>query len=127
MPLSAAQRVRATDRAVRCLQLVRDGRSYEEVAEAVGYSHRSSTRKAVLRTLESHVMQGVEELRELEGDRLDALQAALWGKAMAGDLRAVDSVLRIIDRRVALLGLRANKQQSADVRYTIVRRGQSQY
>lgn len=40
-------------------------------------------------------------LRRLELDRLDALQAALWDKALAADITA----LRIIEQRVKLLGL----------------------
>ena len=43
----------------------------------------------------------------MEGDRLDALQAAVWEKALAGDPKAVDQCLQIIDRRAKLFGLGA--------------------
>jgi hypothetical protein len=41
----------------------------------------------------------------LEVQRLDALQLALWGEAMAGDVKAALGCLRIIEQRCALLGL----------------------
>jgi hypothetical protein len=47
----------------------------------------------------------VDELRRLEIDRLDVLQAALWPQAMAGDTAAACVVLRIIEQRTRLLGL----------------------
>ncbi len=38
-------------------------------------------------------------------DRLDAMHAALWPAAMAGDVPAVMALLRINDTRCRLLGL----------------------
>jgi hypothetical protein len=38
-------------------------------------------------------------------DRLDALQCPLWGRALAGDISAVNTVLKIIQTRIRLLGL----------------------
>ena len=40
-----------------------------------------------------------------EGARLDALQQALWAKAMEGDLPAAAAVVRIIQTRCRLYGL----------------------
>jgi len=41
----------------------------------------------------------------LEQQRLDALQAGIWPKAMAGDSRAVEVALKVLERRARLLGL----------------------
>lgn len=57
------------------------------------------------KALAERVTVGVDELPRLELDRLDALQAALWPKAVAGDMAAAVVVLRIIERRARVLGL----------------------
>src|SRR5699024_2045667 len=55
-------------------------------------------------------MQQADEMRTVELSRLDRLQRAVWGKAVKGDLQAVDRALKIIDRRSKLLGLDAPQQ-----------------
>ncbi len=45
------------------------------------------------------------DLQHLEAERLDALQHALWAKAMDGDLPALAAILRIIQARCRLYGL----------------------
>ena len=44
-------------------------------------------------------------MRTTEAARLDRLQLAAWPKAQQGDLRAIDTVLRILQRRASLFGL----------------------
>jgi hypothetical protein len=51
------------------------------------------------------VAEGVDIMHRLEIARLDALQAAVWDNALAGDTAAVTGVLRIIEQRSKLLGL----------------------
>ena len=66
--------------------------------------------KAVRRALAKHsdqTKEAVEELRQLELERLDALNLAFWPKAMAGDVQAGKLVLRTIEQRSRLLGLEA--------------------
>lgn len=47
-----------------------------------------------------------EQMRVIEGARLDALQAAHWDAAVSGkNLRAAEYVLRLIDRRAKLFAL----------------------
>lgn len=55
--------------------------------------------------LRAEQAEGVDQLRQLETLRLDALQASVWDAATSGDARAVDPVVRIILARVRLLGL----------------------
>lgn len=90
---------------VRALELVALGKTYDEVAREVGYSHRGSAHRAVFRALGDHEAEGVAHLRALELARLDKLQSSLWESALSGDIPAVSAVLRIIDQRTRLLGL----------------------
>jgi hypothetical protein len=92
-------------RKARAVELAIGGASYGAIAFEVGYSHRGTAYKAVHKALAEQVAGHVEELRRLELDRLDALQAAVWDKALADDSAAVNTVLRIIEQRARLLGL----------------------
>jgi hypothetical protein len=92
---------------VRAIELAIQGLSYDDIAREVGFSHRGSAHRAVHKALAEQEAQGVEELRRIELDRLDRLQASVWDRALAGDLIAVTTVLRVIDQRIRLLGLQA--------------------
>ena len=92
-------------RKARAVELAINGTSYGAIAAEVGYSHRGTAYKAVHKALAERVSVGVDQLRRLEVARLDALQAAVWDKALAGDSAAVNTVLRIIEQRARLLGL----------------------
>ncbi len=46
------------------------------------------------------------EWNEIEARKLDALQDALWDKAVAGDLRAILGILKIIETRARLSKIR---------------------
>lgn len=57
--------------------------------------------------------EAVDELRVLELDRLDRLQRSCWDSAIAGDIPAVDRVLKVIAARVRLLGLDQHQDKPA--------------
>ena len=93
------------DREAECLKLRRGGLTLDEIAKRVGYANPGSVHKALERANARIVRDDIEQIRALEEDRLDTLQAANWGKAMKGDFQAGTLVLRIMDRRAKLLGL----------------------
>lgn len=90
----------------KALTLRLQGLTFREVAEQVGVSV-ATAHKYVTRALADIPKGEADTLRALECERLDALQAAYWDAALAGNLDAADRVLRIIDRRARLLGLDA--------------------
>jgi hypothetical protein len=49
--------------------------------------------------------QSTDQIRLLEAGRLDAMQNALWERCLAGDIGAINTALRIMVRRAAMLGL----------------------
>ena len=94
--------------ALRCAQAVElaaQGCSYEVIAREVGYGHRGSAYRAVKQALQERIADAVDFYRTVEGARLDALQVAIWDKAMAGNVRAVNTVLKIIRLRCQLFNL----------------------
>lgn len=95
--------VRARD-ALRMRQL---GYTYERIAQQCGYHDRSVAYNAVQRVLKRDIGPLAEDVRGLELSRLDQLMTVYFAKAMKGEERAVDRVLRIMERRSAYLGLDA--------------------
>lgn len=96
------------DRSRQVYHLRRGGMSHTEIAARLGISYAECIRD--FRSFQKKAMAefGPEDrvsLTQLEVDRLDALQLAVWDAAMAGDTKAVTSVLQIINTRTKLLGL----------------------
>src|SRR5215213_2435081 len=83
------QRVRTADRTARALELRRSGATYEEIAHACGYRSRSGAFQTIQRAISRVVEEPAQALREMEGQRLDCMQLAIWDRAMAGDLPAI--------------------------------------
>ncbi len=103
-------RVAVVDRQVAAVRLRRNGYTYEQIAATLGYAGRGSAFKAVGAALHAVRSEEVDVYRGLELARLDALQLSLWARAIRGDVRAIDRVLKIMKRRAALLGLDAPKR-----------------
>jgi hypothetical protein len=113
-----------TVRRTALLALRREGVRYEdERVEALGYSSPNAARRDLNRALEAHRLEEATEVanyRQMENERLDALLEAAWPRATQPspvfnkdgevishelDMRAVDTVLRLMDRRAKLNGL----------------------
>ena len=101
-------KVVARDRAADAHDLRLTGLDWVDVATRTGYADGRVAALAVTAYLQkTAIEQGPEHRREalsLELDRLDALLAAFWGAAMAGDVHAANLVLKIIGRRCTLWG-----------------------
>lgn len=96
------------------IELRHEGYVWREIATMVDMSIAGVV-KAYKRALTRHPVAAIEEHRELELDRLDNLQRTYWQPAVAGNLRAADFVLRVIDKRAKLLGLDAPLKVQAEV------------
>jgi hypothetical protein len=95
----------AAARHARAIQLATEGHSYQAIADKLGYAHRGTVYNIVHDALARDRKEAVENHQQLELARLDALQAALWDKAMAGDVEAAREVRAVIMARCRLLGL----------------------
>lgn len=95
--------------AYKAHQLRVSGMSWTDIAPLTGYSSAKSAEVEVRRYLgRAAEMLSAEERAhalDLEMTRLDALLNAIWDQAMDGDVKAVDSCLRVISTRSRLLGL----------------------
>jgi hypothetical protein len=110
MPASKAQKAFTSKRRAQAIALRLAGMDFDTIAERLDYSSRGAASKDIWRAVDANRIeeaQAVENLREVEGARLDRLQAAVWAKAIKGDLKAVETVLKVIAQRARLFGLDA--------------------
>lgn len=99
----------AKEREGQALELRKRGFSYDRIGEALGIS-RAGAYECVRRALEAlrvDSQEKAEEVRELELSRLDRMLEIAQAAADAGELSAIDRVLRIQERRSKYLGLDA--------------------
>ena len=106
-------RALAAARHARAIQLATDGRTYQQIADELGYANRGTVHHIVHQALARDRRDAVEDHQQLEMARLDALQVALWDKALAGDLDACREVRAIIMARLRLLGLMEQAKRRA--------------
>lgn len=98
------------------LELRRSGETWARIAEIVGYANASGAQKAYARVVIRVQRDSVEDIRDLELDRLDKIQRSYWRPAIVdGDKKAAELVLKIMDRRAKLLGLDAPNRVQAEV------------
>ncbi len=100
-------RALASWRRSEAIRLKTAGCTYEQIAQELGYANRGTVHRIVSQALDVREVESVDELRRLELDRLDAVHASLWVRAMEGHVPSVLALLRVMDLRTRLLGLQA--------------------
>lgn len=108
MPPSKVKQALVSKRRAQAIAYRMAGMDYATIAERLDYGSPQAASKDLFRALRSYREEEeskVEEWRQLESQRLDRLQAAAWAKALKGDLKAIETVLKVISQRSKLLGL----------------------
>jgi hypothetical protein len=99
------------EKEAKVLELRRGGLPFDLIAARVGYASASGAYNAWKRGLDRIVYQDVVETRNMEIDRLDIAQAAIWGDIVNTSAtpeqraRAILTYIKIAERRAKLLGL----------------------
>jgi hypothetical protein len=124
MPWPKAKQAEVADRRAQLVKLRLAGVKFDDPRIlALGYASRQAASKDMIRALEEHREEeaaAVSAYRQQENERLDTLLEAVWEKAtqpspvfnkereVVGeeiDVRAVETVLKLMDRRAKLNGL----------------------
>jgi hypothetical protein len=100
---------------LKVLDLRRAGFTFQRIAEEVGYATASGAQRALERIMTRNLPQAPEEFRWQELDRLDRMQVALWPRAMKGDDKAINTIVRLMERRARLVGIDAPTKIQAEV------------
>lgn len=90
----------------QCLELRLAGGNLESIGRTVGL-HKSNVSRRIKAALAAIPEPEAAEMRKIENERLNVMQAAIWGKVRKGDYGAVDRVIKISERRSRLNGLDA--------------------
>lgn len=102
--MSTRDRSRIAENRALAVRLREAGAPYRSIARqldvSVGRAHQ-----LVMEALAANTVEAVDSLRQIESQRLDAMQAALWPQALSGNVRAIDTLIRLSARRARLLGL----------------------
>jgi hypothetical protein len=108
MPASKVQRAATAERRNKAIAMKLAGADWALIATSLDYSGPAAACKDVTRAMEASLaaqVRNAELLRHQELLRLDRLQRGLWTRAVAGDHKCADTVLRVIQTRIKLLGL----------------------
>jgi len=138
-PKIAGRYVQAIDKDLEALELRRQGFTYDQIAQSLGYTGKSGSYAAVQRALALSVRETADEVRQLEVERLEdlrrpALEAlrrrhlvVSQGKVMydpdTGEplvdsmpaLHAIDRLIKISERMAAFRGLDAPRRSVSEV------------
>lgn len=107
---TSPKRLADLERRGEALRLRKLGKSFVDIAAELGYNSRQAAHSAVtneLAAIRAEMADTADDLRTLEAERLDQLWIIARANAArdGGDMRAIDTALRIMDRRAKLFGL----------------------
>ena len=103
------------DKEIKVLELRRAGLTWSAIADQTGYADATGAYAAYKRAIKRVLDEPADEVRKQELDRIDRLQVAVWNRALKGDDKAINTVLRLMERRARLLGLDAAQRVQAEV------------
>ena len=106
-----------TQKKLQIMQLRVAGWAVWQIAEHVGISI-TNVHNHIFDQLSSWrdmTQEMSNELRELEVQRLDEFLRALWPKIQTGNPRAIETALKVSERRAKLLGLDAPEKREVTV------------
>ncbi|MFB7222457.1 hypothetical protein [Streptomyces sp. NPDC056227] len=108
MPASRAKQAETAGRRAQLIRLRRSGVRFDDpLILALGYSTSGAARKDLIRALEQNRDEEAAEVsvyRQQENERYDVMLRAIWAEVEAGDLRSIETALKISDRRSKLNG-----------------------
>lgn len=110
---NSSQEVR--DREAEVVRLRRKGKTFDEIATAVGFTNKGTAYATWKNANARLIVEDVEEIRKMEGERLDTAQAAIWDDVLAGEIPAINTLLRLMERRSKLFGLDSPVRVQAEV------------
>jgi hypothetical protein len=103
------KRFKALERRQKALEMRKTGHDYKTIGKALGVTAKTAFMdvQKCLEEIRANTHETAEDVLELELKRLDIAQAALMPRVKDGDPRAIDTLMRVQERRAKYLGLDA--------------------
>jgi len=106
---TSPRRITAAERQAQALELRKAGYTLVQIAEKLGYASDAGVRKAISTALQKTVKQPADEVRLLIQARNDEMLKVVYPRAQAGELEAMDRVIKINRETAAINGLISTK------------------
>lgn len=119
---SSPRTLLALERRKKAIQLRREGKTYDEIAQELGIStpRAFTIIKQEMEKLRTELAEDVTELRQIAADQLNGLMAVEYPKALKAEgavqEKAQKMVLSIIDRQARLFGWDAAQKSDVTLR-----------
>lgn len=103
----------------RVVQLRAAGLTFDRIANELGYASRSGAKEAYDAAIKSWGTEAVDDLRTLEGERIDELWRRTYQRLLAGEQEEMDTgeftvllntAIRLSKRRSEIFGIDAPRQ-----------------
>ena len=98
------------ERRAKALELRKQGHTFDQIAKMMNYADKSAAARHVREAIREIIAEPTREVVEYEKLRLDNMLVGIYREATTGNLKAIDRVIKIMERRSALLGLDAPKK-----------------
>lgn len=114
MPRTSAKKIKIAERRQLALSLRKTGATYDKIAKAIAQEYNnpkySRTHAFIdidteLKALNEECTHSAEQVRRQELERLDEYLMRLANKIKLGDTQAINTALKVSERRSKLLGL----------------------
>lgn len=105
---TSPRRITAAERQAKAVEMKLAGLTNPQIAAELGYAGRQGAAKAIEAALAKLMpIPVLDQARQIEWQRLEALHAAYWPRVLEGEPEAGRVVIRAMERRAKLLGLDA--------------------
>lgn len=116
---TSPETIENAERKAKAVELRKEGRTFEEIAQECGYNSRQAAYEAVKSCIDAIIEEPARDLLKLDLERLDKMFGIHYLNAQAGDVMALNGCLRIMERRARLLGLDAPVKQEVKNETTV--------
>ena len=93
---TSVRRIEAVERETRALALRKGGATFEGIKESLGYADRSGAYRAVMAALNRIPAAEAEDVRRINGERLNDYLLYLQGAVRRGDVVAIRASITIV-------------------------------
>ena len=95
------------ERQLKAVELRKMGFTYEQIGKQIGYTAEGA-RQLILSAIKDRkamLVESVDELRQMQFERLEAAYLRLQPQIARGDTKAINTAVNLFKRQAALLGL----------------------